>query len=361
MTVKNGTIGIALSGGVDSAVCAWLLREEGHTLAAWHMLLPEFRNGACHVNPDKQDDARKVAEQLGIPFHVIDLSKIFKEQVLKPFIDAYGSGLTPNPCTFCNPAIKFGALFEAMQAGGCAQMATGHYVRTAIDPASGVLTLTEAEDRYKDQVYFLYRLTPEQIARTRFPLGGLLRYQVREIAEKAGLAVSQKKSSQDICFLPEGDYRPMVAPVHPHVMREGPVVSPAGDIIGNHRGIANCTIGQRKGVGIATGERCYVTRILPESNTIVAGGREDLLCREFTVSDVNWILPPAFPFTAEAQTRYHKPRFTADVTLRADGRLAVTPHDPQEAIAPGQACVFYRNGLLSGGGVIDRPSAFTDN
>ncbi len=339
-------VGLALSGGVDSAVAALLLLEQGHEVEAWHMLLPEYRNGELRTNPDRQADARRVAEQLGIPFHAVDLTETFKREVLEPFRAAYCQGKTPNPCALCNPAVKFGALFAAMRANGCDCIATGHYARIESE------TLAPAADAQKDQSYFLYRLPRRLLGNILFPIGGLLRSEVRARAEKAGLPVSQKKSSQDICFLPEGDYRPLLPA---SALTPGPVVDPFGRHIGTHQGIAACTIGQRKGIGIATGERAYVTELRPESNTIVAGRRDDLKRAEFVVRGASWMIQPRqFPMRAQARTRYHKALFPVTVTPLPGGDFRVVPDEPQEAIAPGQSCVFYRDGFLLGGGSILR-------
>lgn len=342
-------VGLALSGGVDSAVAAHLLLEQGYKVEAWHMLLPEFREGRWSVNPDRQADARRVAEQFGIPFHTIDLTEAFMREVIQPVITAYAEGKTPNPCALCNPAIKFGALFDAMRAKGFDHIATGHYARIGTDPRTGALAIYPAADAQKDQSYFLYRIPLYGIL---FPIGGLLRSDVRALAEKIGLSISQKKSSQDLCFLPEGDYRPLLPE---NVLVPGPVVNTGGKPIGTHQGIASCTIGQRKGIGIATGERAYVVEIRPETNTIVAGSRDDLKCSEFTVLNMNSIINPgSIPIRAEARTRYHKPLFPVSLFPLPSGDCRVVCDEPQEAIAPGQACVFYRDGFIIGGGSIAR-------
>ncbi len=336
---ENKRVGVAFSGGVDSAVCVRLLQREGYDVEAWHML-------TCAEAPAEKTVA--LAAALDIPLHVVDLRAAFDAEVVAPFYEAYARGLTPNPCAWCNPRLKFGHLRRAI--GGL--MATGHYVEKAHDPESGALTLKCARDRAKDQSYFLAALTPEDLEHTLFPLATMTRAEVVALAREWQLPIPEAKlssGSQDICFLPEGDYRPELCRRHPSCATPGDILDPTGKVIGRHTGLANYTRGQRKGIGVATGGRAFVIGFDRVNNTLTLGPKEALCLSTFRVENLNWLVPPrALPLRCEAVSRYHHKSFTCTVT--ADG--TVTADEPQTLVTPGQTCAFYRGDLLLGGGII---------
>lgn len=348
-------IGVAISGGVDSALTGLLLKQAGYEIEAWHMLLPKLC-GDCSLESDPHGDAdaAAMAEWLGVPFHAIDCAEAFERAVVSPFAMDYSLGRTPNPCTYCNPRIKFGFLRDAMMQAGCDAIATGHYARLACEASSGAWTIHRATDQRKDQSYFLYALTLEQLNAALFPLGEMTHAEVREQAKAAGIPVYAKKSSQDICFLPDGDYRPLVRSRYPDTMRAGAIIDASGKVLGEHQGLANYTLGQRRGLGVATGGRVFVTAFDREANTVTLGPREDLMCHRFTVREVSWQVPqPTFPLVCHAVSRYHAAPFECVVTATEDGSIvAVTTTEPQFLISTGQACVFYRNDAVLGGGLI---------
>ncbi|MEG2062669.1 MAG: tRNA 2-thiouridine(34) synthase MnmA [Kiritimatiellia bacterium] len=334
-------IGVAVSGGVDSAVALRLLLEQGYEVEAWHML------AGC-ASPDPA--VAPLCDALGVPLHVVDLRSAFEHDVITPFYDAYATGCTPNPCAWCNPRMKFGRLREAMSGG---LIATGHYVGKAIEPQSGVETLQSANDSAKDQSYFLYALTPEILAETVFPLAHKTRAEVVALALKWELPIAASKltsGSQDICFIPEGDYRPELLRRHPEATVSGDILDIEGRVIGRHTGLANYTRGQRRGIGVATGGRAFVVALDWARNTLTLGPREALFTSSFRVSELNWIVPPTFPVRCQAVTRYHHAAFECE--LSADG--IVTADSPQSFITEGQCCVFYRGAYLLGGGLITK-------
>ncbi len=331
-------IGVAFSGGVDSAVCVRLLQEQGYTVEAWHLL-------TCTATPS--ENTLRVADTLGVPLHVLDLRKAFEQEVVAPFYADYAAGLTPNPCTRCNPLIKFGRLRQAIRG----PMATGHYVGLGTEPESGTLTLRRAEDASKDQSYFLYAIPPETLHEIVFPLAGRRRAEVVALARQWQLPIPEARltaGSQDICFLPEGDYRPELRRRHPETDCPGDILDPNGRVLGRHCGLAHYTRGQRRGIGVATGGRAFVIGFDRVRNTLTLGPREALLTTRFSVNALHWIVPPTFPLRCEAVSRYHHAPFTC--TLYADG--TVLADQPQTLITPGQACVFYRGPWLLGGGTI---------
>ncbi len=334
----GGRIGVAFSGGVDSAVSVRLLQEQGFEVEAWHMLTCSSEPAAGVV---------RLVEALGVPLHVVDLRAAFEEQVREPFYAAYASGLTPNPCAWCNPRLKFGLLRQTI--GG--RMATGHYVGCGYEPQSGALTLRCAHDAAKDQSYFLYALNAAMLTETVFPLAGRTRVEVVALARALRLPIPEEKlasGSQDICFLPEGDYRPELCRRFPKVNRPGNIVDESGRVLGRHSGLANYTRGQRRGLGVAMGERTFVVGFDWVQNTLVIGPRESLQTRTFSISEMHWLVPPSFPLLCEAVTRYHHRAFVCRV--EADGR--VEAEESQTLVTPGQACVFYRGEWVLGGGTI---------
>ena len=331
-------IGVAFSGGVDSAVSVRLLREQGWDVEAWHML-------TCTAQPEP--GVAQLAEALDVPLHLVDVREPFEKSIVAPFYKAYASGLTPNPCVWCNPLIKFGLLREAI--GG--MMATGHYVGKGVEPESGVLTLQCAHDAAKDQSYFLYGLSSEVLAQTVFPLAGKTRQEVVALARAWKLPLPEAKlasGSQDVCFLHGCDYRAELLRRYPEANRPGDILDMAGKVIGRHTGLANYTRGQRRGIGVAVGERAFVVSFDRERNTITLGTQEDLRVRSFFVSGIHWIVPPTFPLRCSAVSRYHHRAFAC--VVESDGR--VIADEPQTLVTPGQSCVFYRENWVLGGGTI---------
>jgi tRNA-specific 2-thiouridylase len=340
-----------LSGGVDSAVAALLLREQGHRVVALHMSL------APGDPPEPGEAVGALARQLGVPLHGVDLRPAFRQEVIEPFLEAYLRGRTPNPCVVCNPRIKFLLLRRYALDLGIPWLATGHYARILHPEDEGRYRLFRGRDRAKDQSYFLYGLTQERLARAVFPLGDLAKGQVRELAAAGGLSRIVKPESQDICFIRDNDYRRLL---EEHVAIDalpsrGQVVDMEGCLLGEHDGIHRFTIGQRRGLGIPSSDAYYVVALEPETNTVRVGRRRDLRRREFLVTDPNWvgITQPLAPVEALVQVRSRHEEAPALLEPGPRGVL-VRFREPQTAITPGQAAVFYRGEEVLGGGIIER-------
>ena len=346
---------LGMSGGVDSSAAAVLLEEAGYEVHGLHLSLlkglplPEGRV------PDDGADAGAVARMLGLPFHDVDLSECFRQTVVDYFIREYEAGRTPNPCVFCNRTIKFGAMWDAAQALGADCLATGHYANIARDAATGRYLLRQGADRAKDQSYFLCRLTQEQLSRTLFPLGGLTKPQVRELAETRGLVTARKRDSQDICFIPDGDYVGFIARCTGRPSPTGPFLDLEGRVLGQHKGFIRYTRGQHKGLGLAIEPPLYVLDKDPRTHTIRLGHDQDLFTTEVIAGDWNWIAVSALtgPIEVTAKTRYSQRESLATAEPLADGRVRLRFREPQRAVTPGQFAVLYDGETVVGGGVIE--------
>lgn len=346
---------LGMSGGVDSSAAAVLLQEQGYAVSGLHLSLLSGLPLPADCLPDDGSDARAVASLLGLPFYDMDLSPEFRATVIDYFIREYEAGRTPNPCVFCNRRIKFGAMWDAAQKLGADYLATGHYAKIRQDPATGRHLLCRGADRSKDQSYFLCRLTQEQLSRTLFPLGDLEKPAVRALAEAHGLINAQKRDSQDICFVPDGDYAGFIARYTGRDCPAGDFVDESGRVLGRHKGIVHYTVGQRKGLGIAADAPLYVKRIDAAENRVVLSGNDALFSRELMANDFNWIaydVPPR-ELRATARVRYHQREQTATVTVLEDGHVHLVFDEPQRAITPGQAVVLYDGDTVLGGGTIE--------
>lgn len=368
----NNTIAVAMSGGVDSSTVAAILRAEGHqlvglTLQLWnqrrlagHEGMPESVQGRC-CSIDDVYDARAVAEQLGIPYYVVNQQERFEADVVRPFVDEYLHGRTPIPCTLCNNHLKFDQLLLTARQISADRIATGHYARNHFDPRRNRWILSRPADHSKDQTYFLFGLTQEQLSRTLFPLGEMQKPAVRQIAQDSGLYVAQKPDSQEICFIPGGDYSTFLKAYldeqnEPMPDLSGELVTTSGEVVGHHQGIHSFTVGQRKGLGVSSPNPLYVLAIHPDSHQVTVGADEDLLTRELNANRLNWISIPSLADGEEirvtAKIRHRHTPAPARLIGTGEDSVRAVFDEPQRAITPGQAAVFYQEDEVVGGGWI---------
>ena len=350
---------IAMSGGVDSSLAAKLMMDRGFECIGCIMKLynnedagVERSRTCCSL--DDVEDARSVAYKLGMPFYVFNFTDAFRDTVIRKFIESYEKGITPNPCIDCNRYMKFDKLYERAKILGCDCIVTGHYAR--IEEQDGKFVLKKALDETKDQSYVLYSMTQEQLAHTVLPLGSMRKTEVRAIAEENGFVNADKPDSQDICFVPNGDYASVIELHTGKRSAEGNLVDREGNILGRHRGVIHYTIGQRKGLGISASEPLYVCGICPESGNVVLGSNDDLFSREADAADFNWIsgLVPQGELRCKVKIRYRQNEQWAAVIPTGADTVHIVFDEPQRAITPGQAAVLYDGDIVLGGGTIQK-------
>jgi tRNA-specific 2-thiouridylase len=374
---QTDTIAVAMSGGVDSStVAAILARNDGSddsstnivglTLQLWdqtrlagkHGIPDAPKAGRC-CSLDDVYDARRVAEHLGIPYYVVNQEERFEQDVVRPFVSEYLAGRTPIPCSLCNDHIKFDQLLKTARSIGASRIATGHYAVNEYDPARSRWILKRPADLAKDQTYFLFGLTQEQLAHTLFPLGSLTKTQVRETARRHGLALAEKPDSQEICFIPGGDYKQFLTAYleeqgKPMPETDGDLVTSSGEVLGHHQGISNFTVGQRKGLKVASPSPLYVLQIDPGSHRVTVGADAELATRTLRANRLNWISIPALTGSMRVKIKIRHRHDPALATLEAaaNGEVVATFDEPQRAVTPGQSAVFYDRDEVVGGGWI---------
>ncbi|MGB2644168.1 MAG: tRNA 2-thiouridine(34) synthase MnmA [Candidatus Acidiferrum sp.] len=366
METQRGLIAIAMSGGVDSSTVAAVLQEQGHpivglTMQLWNQRrLPELQGDGpkqhrcCSL--DDVYDARRVAQHLNFPHYVVNFEQQFEKRVVRPFVDQYLAGRTPIACTNCNTDVKFEPLLRMARQIGAERLATGHYARIRRNGQTGRWELLRARDDSKDQSYFLWGLSQEQLSRSEFPLGELTKEEVRALARRTNLPVAEKPESMELCFVPTGNYVQFIQAYSKDAgislpQKEGEIVTEDGAVVGHHNGVHNFTIGQRKGLGFAAGKPLYVLAIEPEKNRVIVGDDDALRSTAFEVEDVNWVSmeKPAAPVRAHVKIRHKHEPAPATVEALGDSRARITFETPQRAITPGQGAVFYDADRVLGG------------
>ncbi len=359
-TGRKERVVIGMSGGVDSSAAAALLQEQGYevigiTLKLWPQdCLARAEDKCC--GPQAVMDARSVSHRLGIPFYLVDEAEDFQKEVIQYFADEYRAGRTPNPCVLCNEKLKFGALIRRARMLGAEKVATGHYARIEHSQQGNRTLLKRGKDAGKDQSYFLFSLKQDQLARAVMPLGKLTKSKSRAVARQSDLRTADKEESMEICFVPDKDYKGFLTKTQMVEERKGEIVDLAGNILGHHSGIEFYTVGQRKGLKLSAPEPLYVLKLEPATNRIVVGPAAELEQTAFVIERCNWIpfeQPPA-EMQALAKIRYNHPGVPATIVPEANGRTKVRLEHPQRAVTPGQACVFYQDDLVLGGGWITR-------
>ena len=349
---------IAMSGGVDSSVAARLMLEKGYTCTGCTMrlyendMIGEDLLATCCSKKDT-DDARGVAERLGIPYYIFHYEEMFRQKVIEPFVQSYERCETPNPCIDCNRFMKFDALYEKAKQLGCQKIATGHYAR--IEERDGHFYLKKAVNPEKDQSYVLYCLTEEQLARTEFPLGDYAKEETRTLAAEAGFVTAGKKESMDICFVPDGDYAGMICRYRKKTYPEGDIVDMEGNVLGHHKGLIHYTIGQRRGLGVPADRRLYVVKLDVPNNRVVLSDEKDLFHTDVHIRDFHWITGeiPEGEVRCRAKIRYRQKEQPATLIPGKEGGNALLRFDePQRAATPGQSAVFYGGDTVLGGGII---------
>lgn len=350
---------IAMSGGVDSSVAAYLMIQKGYDCAGATMKLydrPPCSSPAQRAccTPSDTEDARNVAARLGILYYVFPMQEEFRQNVIQKFADTYFHGGTPNPCIDCNRFLKFGALLEKARELGMEYIASGHYARIEQDPDTGRYLLKKGLDTSKDQSYVLYSMNQDQLSHTLFPLGGYTKAQIRQIAQEQGFINADKPESQDICFVPDGDYASFIEEYTGKTSSPGNFVDREGNVLGRHKGQIHYTIGQRRGLGISAPESLYVCDKSLKDNTVILGGKQDLLSRTCLVGDINLIPWDRIekPVSCKVKIRYRQPEQPAIVEQIGEDLLKITFQEPQRAITPGQAAVLYDRDTVLGGGTI---------
>lgn len=346
-----------MSGGVDSSLAAKLMKDKGFdcigcTMKLYHNEDAGIESSRTCCSLDDVEAARSVAYKLGMPFYVFNFTDAFRDTVIRKFIESYENGITPNPCIDCNRYMKFDKLYERAKTLGCDYIVTGHYAR--IEEENGKFVLKKALDETKDQSYVLYSMTQDQLVHTMFPLGSMQKTEVRAIAEESGFVNADKPDSQDICFVPNGDYASVIELQTGKESAEGNFVDKQGNNLGRHKGVIHYTIGQRKGLGVSSTEPLYVCNICPKDGNVVLGSNDDLFSREADVSDFNWISGevPGSEFRCKAKIRYRQPEQWVTVIPTGADTVHIVFDEPQRAITPGQAAVFYDGDTVLGGGTI---------
>jgi tRNA-specific 2-thiouridylase len=343
-----------MSGGVDSSVAAAVLKEEGWQVIGMMLRLwtdPGTENRCCA--PDDVSEARNIAGQLEIPFYVVDAKQDFYQKVVTPFLDGYTKGITPNPCLQCNRSIRWSYLRSRAKALGASKIATGHYARTKT-LSDGTVQLLMNPDQEKDQSYFLHLLTQDDLQDTVFPLAEMTKSEVRQLAREFELPAAERQDSQDLCFVGDGNYRDFIRDHNPDAVTPGPILNQDGEVLGEHTGLTDYTIGQRKGLGIAGPEPYYVLSKDLENNALIIGFKGTLVKEEFHINDVNWISgdTPSEPFSAQIKIRYKSPAVPGRVTPMKSHQAKITLAEPLPDITPGQAGVLYDGQVCLGGGTI---------